>query len=90
MPARASSLPEPPPEALQHSQRLAQRIVEAILAAGGWLGFDRYMALALYEPGLGYYAGGSTKFGPAGDFTTAPEAHIAAAVEKVLKRAGAI
>lgn len=73
VPARASSLPEPPPEALQHSQRLAQRIADAILASGGWLGFDRYMALALYEPGLGYYAGGSTKFGPAGDFTTAPE-----------------
>mgnify|MGYP001627414061 CR=1 FL=1 len=45
--------------------------------AGGWLPFDRYMALALYAPGLGYYAHGSRKFGtlPAGgsDFATAPE-----------------
>lgn len=37
------------------------------------MGFDRYMELALYEPGLGYYAGGSTKFGGSGDFVTAPE-----------------
>ena len=32
-------------------------------AAGGWLPFDRFMALALYEPGLGYYASGSRQFG---------------------------
>ena len=30
----------------------------AIDAAGGWLGFDAFMALALYTPGLGYYASG--------------------------------
>ena len=45
--------------------------------AGGWLPFDRFMALALYEPGLGYYANASRKFGtmPASgsDFVTAPE-----------------
>ncbi|MEY3462167.1 MAG: hypothetical protein RLZZ03_1820, partial [Pseudomonadota bacterium] len=35
----------------------------AINAAGGWLGFDAFMALALYTPGLGYYASGSRKFG---------------------------
>ncbi len=50
---------------------------EAIGAAGGWLPFDRFMALALYQPGLGYYANGSRKFGhmPASgsDFVTAPE-----------------
>jgi SAM-dependent MidA family methyltransferase len=40
---------------------------------GGWIGFDRYMQMALYEPGLGYYSGGSAKIGAAGDFTTAPE-----------------
>ncbi len=48
-----------------------------IAAAGGWLPFDRFMASALYAPGLGYYARGATIFGasPAGgsDFTTAPE-----------------
>ena len=31
------------------------------------------MQLALYAPGLGYYAAGSIKFGRAGDFVTAPE-----------------
>ncbi|NRF66715.1 SAM-dependent methyltransferase [Aquincola sp. S2] len=59
------------------SSRLRLLLREAILAAGGWLPFDRYMAIALYEPGLGYYAHGSPKFGtmPASgsDFVTAPE-----------------
>src|SRR3954466_2303568 len=31
------------------------------------------MQLALYEPGLGYYAGGAQKVGRDGDFVTAPE-----------------
>ncbi|NDY96262.1 SAM-dependent methyltransferase [Wenzhouxiangella limi] len=35
--------------------------------------FDRYMAMALYEPGLGYYVNGLHKFGLSGDFVTAPE-----------------
>jgi len=52
-------------------------IAREILAAGGWLPFDRFMHLALYAPGLGYYAHGSPKFGamPASgsDFVTAPE-----------------
>jgi len=37
------------------------------------MSFDRYMAMALYEPGLGYYVNGLHKFGAAGDFVTAPE-----------------
>ena len=49
----------------------------ALNAAGGWLGFDAFMALALYTPGLGYYASGSRKFGhmpqSGSDFVTAPE-----------------
>ena len=54
-----------------------------IAAAGGWLPFDRYMAAALYTPGLGYYARDDRQFGrlPAApdaaqagsDFVTAPE-----------------
>ena len=63
----------PGPDAAAHSALLAERIGQAIDAAGGWIGFDRYMDLALYEPGLGYYNGGATKFGGAGDFVTAPE-----------------
>ncbi len=38
------------------------------------IGFDTYMAMALYEPGLGYYTGGGAIFGRLGDFVTAPEA----------------
>ena len=49
----------------------------AIEDAGGWLGFDAFMALALYAPGHGYYASGSRKFGhmpqSGSDFVTAPE-----------------
>ena len=51
-------------------------IGEAIRGAGGWIPFDRYMELALYTPGLGYYAAGARKFGDSaagGDFVTAPE-----------------
>ncbi len=33
----------------------------------------QFMDLALYAPGLGYYAAGARKFGAAGDFVTAPE-----------------
>jgi SAM-dependent MidA family methyltransferase len=55
---------------------LTQRIHQAIAQAGGWLGFDRFMAMALYEPGLGYYTNALQKFGamPASgsDFVTAP------------------
>jgi len=49
----------------------------AIADAGGWLPFDRFMALALYQPGLGYYANSGRKFGTlpgsGSDFVTAPE-----------------
>ena len=46
---------------------------DAIADAGGWLPFPRYMQIALYAPGLGYYTAGARKFGAGGDFTTAPE-----------------
>jgi SAM-dependent MidA family methyltransferase len=67
---------------------LQARMAGELVQAGGWLGFDRFMDMALYTPGLGYYANGSTKFGslPQGtrqkdgslqgagsDFVTAPE-----------------
>jgi SAM-dependent MidA family methyltransferase len=49
------------------------RLKEEIAANQDWIGFARYMELALYEPGLGYYTGGAQKFGREGDFVTAPE-----------------
>jgi len=69
----SSSIPVPDEHALSVSRRLTELICDEIDAAGGWIGFDRYMQRALYEPGLGYYSGGSVKFGAAGDFVTAPE-----------------
>ena len=66
-------LPELTPEEAAHSAALTARIRAEIVAEGGWIGFDRYMQLALYEPGLGYYSAGARKFGAAGDFITAPE-----------------
>ncbi|MEM9303185.1 MAG: SAM-dependent methyltransferase [Pseudomonadota bacterium] len=65
-------LPAPAPEAAAHSERVLGTVVERIRADGP-LRFDAYWDLVLYEPGLGYYAAGTTKFGAAGDFVTAPE-----------------
>ncbi len=74
MPTRpASSLPAPSPAAAEHSARLAESIRLDIAAHDGWIPFARYMELALYAPGLGYYTAGAHKFGEAGDFITAPE-----------------
>ena len=62
---RQTSLPE-----------LQQRLHSAMAAAGGWLPFDRFMAMVLYEPGLGYYTNARQKFGAmpdsGSDFVTAP------------------
>jgi SAM-dependent MidA family methyltransferase len=56
---------------------LLARVRTAIVQAGGYLPFDRFMALALYEPGHGYYSSGRQVLGawPAegSDFVTAPE-----------------
>lgn len=68
-----SGLPLPAADALAFSMRLQALIRDEISAAGGWISFARYMELALYAPGLGYYSAGSRKLGPGGDFITAPE-----------------
>jgi SAM-dependent MidA family methyltransferase len=67
-----TALPPPSAEALTHSAELT-RLIAAAIDPTGWIDFARYMELALYAPGLGYYAAGSTKVGGAGDFVTAPE-----------------
>lgn len=90
--ATRPSLTKPPQHdevgvALEHVEPLAHTIAQAIDQAGGWIGFDRFMALALYAPGLGYYTRTATQLGamPPGprdahgtlgagsDFVTAPE-----------------
>jgi SAM-dependent MidA family methyltransferase len=71
-----AELPAPPAAALAASAALTDLIAAEIAVRGGWISFARYMELALYAPGLGYYAGGSQKFGAqheGGDFLTAPE-----------------
>jgi SAM-dependent MidA family methyltransferase len=88
------SLPEPDADALAHSERLRKAIVDEVRASGGAIPFSRYMELALYAPGLGYYSAGATKFGAAGDFVTAPELgplfarSVASAIARVLAECG--
>jgi SAM-dependent MidA family methyltransferase len=86
------SLPAPQGEALVASLALQSLISAEIDAQQGWISFERFMQLALYAPGLGYYAGGAHKFGASGDFTTAPEMTplfgqaLATQVSEVLQR----
>jgi SAM-dependent MidA family methyltransferase len=56
-----------------HTELLSQKIMAEIASQGGWIPFSRYMEMALYEPGMGYYSAGAHKLGAGGDFTTAPE-----------------
>jgi SAM-dependent MidA family methyltransferase len=57
----------------EHSELLKAKIASQIASEGGWIPFSRYMEMALYEPGMGYYSAGAHKLGAGGDFTTAPE-----------------
>jgi SAM-dependent MidA family methyltransferase len=69
----SKNLPAPGDLAQQHSEKLIALIKSEIDKKGGVISFQRYMDLALYAPGLGYYAAGSIKLGEEGDFITAPE-----------------
>ena len=69
----SQELPFPGDLAQQHSEALILLIKDEIDNNDGAISFQRYMELALYAPGLGYYAAGSTKLGEEGDFITAPE-----------------
>lgn len=73
MPPPAEFLPPPSADAAAHSHALAERIAFEVGEADGWIPFSRFMELALYAPGFGYYSAGSRKFGGEGDFVTAPE-----------------
>jgi SAM-dependent MidA family methyltransferase len=77
---------------------LSSTIAAAIEEAEGWLPFDRFMAMALYTPSLGYYANAGRKFGhmpqSGSDFVTAPEMSplfgrtLALQVAEALERTG--
>ena len=71
----ADSIMAPPlsAEEAAHCEALTAHIAAEVRAGGGWLSFERFMALALYAPGLGYYSAGSVKIGAGGDFVTAPQ-----------------
>jgi SAM-dependent MidA family methyltransferase len=90
----ATDLPALTPDEAEHSARLEARVRDEISRAGGWISFARYMQLALYEPGLGYYSAGARKLGAAGDFVTAPEVApvfsrcLAVQCEEVLRSLG--
>ena len=66
------TLPQPETHAIAISDALRGLIIAEINASGP-IPFQRYMELALYAPGLGYYSAGARKFGADGDFVTAPE-----------------
>ncbi|GAB3358921.1 class I SAM-dependent methyltransferase [Lysobacter tyrosinilyticus] len=89
-----TSLPPPDADALAHSERLTTLIRQDIAANDGAIPFSRFMELALYAPGLGYYSAGARKFGEGGDFVTAPElgpifaACVAESVAPVLQQLG--
>ncbi|HEV2524619.1 MAG TPA: SAM-dependent methyltransferase [Gammaproteobacteria bacterium] len=68
-----NQMPIPSPDAFQHSMQLLAHIFSEIKRYDGKISFAKYMDLALYTPGLGYYSGGMQKFGTRGDFVTAPE-----------------
>jgi len=90
----ATELPALTPDEAEHSARLEARVSDEIARSGGWISFARYMQLALYEPGLGYYSAGARKLGAAGDFVTAPEVApvfsrcLAVQCEEVLRALG--
>src|SRR5215831_15157464 len=71
--ASVSTLPPLNDAERAHAERVSEHIRSFIASQGGVIGFDAFMRLALYAPGLGYYSAGATKFGAAGDFVTAPE-----------------
>lgn len=71
--APVSTLPALSDEERAHVARVVAHLRAFIRDHGGVIGFDAFMRLALYAPGLGYYSAGATKLGAAGDFVTAPE-----------------
>lgn len=90
----AATLPPLTAAEAGHAARVAAQIRDELAAAGGWIPFARFMQLALYAPGLGYYSAGARKFGADGDFVTAPELSpvfarcLATQVAEVLDRTG--
>ncbi len=73
LPPKPESLPTPSPDDATRSEALAALLRETMMASSGAIDFSRFMELALYAPGLGYYTSTARQFGERGDFITAPE-----------------
>lgn len=69
----ADVLPEPDDAAKTWSQALCAQIEEQCNQSKGSILFNKFMQMALYAPGFGYYSCDLRKFGAEGDFITAPE-----------------
>ena len=68
-----AQLPAPSAEEVGHSQRLVEFLLAEIEPGAGIMSFRDFMDRVLYQPVLGYYSAGLSKFGAGGDFVTAPE-----------------
>jgi SAM-dependent MidA family methyltransferase len=92
-PKSRTTLPEPPDELKQLSGELCD-VIRQEIRTDGPMPFSRYMEMALYHPGLGYYSAGLHKLGGKGDFTTSPElgslfaACMARQIEQVAENLG--
>jgi SAM-dependent MidA family methyltransferase len=88
------SLPLPDADARAHSARVVSHIRDDIAQSGGFISLARYIELALYAPGLGYYVAGARKFGADGDFVTGPEltplygSALARQIERIIDASG--
>lgn len=89
----AAGLPAPGPEAAAHGRR-AEKLIRRRIEQEGAIPFSEYMDICLNAPGVGYYMAGAAKFGPEGDFVTAPEISplfgrcVARQIEEVLELLG--
>ena len=92
-PFRPAGLPPPGPAAAAHGLRAAELLRRRIERRGP-IPFAEYMDFCLHDPRYGYYPAGRRKFGPEGDFVTAPEISpifgrcVARQFEEVLARLG--
>lgn len=69
-------LPEPTALERAASDALVEHILADIETSGGFIDFSRFMELALYSPGLGYYTGPARALGLTQDFVTAPDLSV--------------
>jgi SAM-dependent MidA family methyltransferase len=64
------------PRQFSNMNPLQEKIIERIKTEGP-IPFETFMEMALYEPGLGYYATDNIEIGRAGDFYTSQHVHSA-------------